>query len=78
METSLQRERRLDAEAEKEKAINVLAEQLACASLSAVGEVAKASVYEFDYKFLMNSTNGSEEFYEMFHSIAKKLINSVG
>jgi hypothetical protein len=68
----------LDRESAKEEEIQLLAEQLVATSLSAIGSVARASKYDFDYTVLMNATNGSEEFNEMFYSVAKKLIDSVG
>ena len=62
----------------KEEAIQFLAEQLTAASVSAVGQVGRASNYEFSYKLMINLTNGSDEFNEMFYKIAEKLIDSVG
>ena len=67
----------LDADESKEDSIKLLAEQLSCASSSAIAAVVRASNYGFKYKDVNNSTNGSEEFNNMFYEIAKTLINSV-
>jgi hypothetical protein len=68
----------LDREEAKEEEIQLLTEQLVATAVSAIGSVARASNYDFDYVLLMNTTNGSEEFNDMFYEIAKKLIKSVG
>ena len=68
----------VDLEEAKEEAIQLLAEQMSCASSMAVAQVLTASNYEFSYKNRNNLTNGSDEFNDMFYEIAKKLINSVG
>ena len=62
----------------KEEAVQLLAEQLTVASVVAVGQIGRASNYEFSYKLMINLTNGSDEFNEMFYKIAEKLIDSVG
>lgn len=63
---------------EKEKAIQLLAEQMSCASSAAIDQVCMASNYEFSHKVKNNSTNGSDKFNDMFYEVAEKLIESVG
>ena len=68
----------LDEESAKDEAIELLAEQMTCASSSAIAHVLTASNYDVSYKDRNNNTNGSEEFNELFYSIAKKLIDISG
>ena len=68
----------LDEDNAKEEAIELLAEQMSCASSAAIAHVLAASNYEISYKNRNNLINGSDEFNEMIHSIATKLIESVG
>lgn len=70
--------RGLDEQEAKEEAIELLAEQMSCAASSAIAEVLRASAYEFSHKEVNNNTNGSDEFNELYYSIAEKLINTVG
>jgi hypothetical protein len=69
---------KLDAQDEKELAIELLAEKLSSAASLSISEVLRASAYDFDYKIVNNSTNGSYEFNEMLYKVAEKLINSLG
>jgi hypothetical protein len=68
----------LDADSAKEEAIELLAEQMSCASSAAIAHVLAASNYEVSYKNRNNLINGNDEFNEMFYLIAEKLINSAG
>ena len=68
----------LDEQDAKEQAIEMLAERMSAACTGAIGRVISASCYDFDYKTLINATNGSDEFNEMFYKVAEKLINSEG
>jgi hypothetical protein len=70
-------EREQDLLQQKEEAIVALSEQLSAATSAAISQVARASAYDFEYKLLNNETNGSDEFNEMFYSIAENLINSL-
>ncbi len=62
---------------DKEKAIQLLAEQMSCAASAAVAHVCLASAHDVSFKVRNNETNGSEEFNGMFYEIATKLIESV-
>ena len=66
----------LDADSAKEEAIELLAEQMSCASSAAIAHVLAASNYEISYKNRNNLINGNDEFNEMLYSIAEKLIKS--
>ena len=76
--TESQYEKQMNNNTDRDYAIELLAEQLSSASVSVVGQVCMASNYEFSYKLMMNETNGSDKFNDMFYEIATKLIDSVG
>jgi hypothetical protein len=78
MTTESQYEKQMNDDSARDSAIELLAEQLSCAASLSVTHVAIASTYEFEYKVVNNSTNGSDEFNEMFYKIATKLIDSAG
>ena len=69
---------KLDKEDERENAIEMLAQRMSSAATNAVGLVCASSPYDFSYKEMMNNTNGSDEYNEMFYKIAEKLIDSQG
>lgn len=62
----------------REDSIKLLAEQLSCSASFGISQALMASSYDFKYKDVNNNTNGSDEFNELFYSIAEKLIDSVG
>jgi hypothetical protein len=69
---------KLDAQDEKEQAIEALAERLSSAASLAVANILRSSNYDLTYKTINNSTNGSDEFNEMFYKVAENLINNGG